>query len=175
MIREEWNGMALESEDAIARAIGASSLGDLDEVQVAALAQRLGDIPKALQLHLIKTNPQLQDYALRAVAAVEDDLRTPLHAINENTREAFRALSETREILAGELAKPNLSDERWHYLIDTLSTSSAQAAAVTADTNRLIADQTTAARYSKLTIAAMPYIEVVLQAGIRLVISKGRA
>lgn len=167
--------MALDGEDAIARAVGASSLADLDEAQVAALAQRLGEVPKTLQLHLIKTNPQLKDYALRAVAAVEDELRTSLDAINENTGEAFRALSETRKILAGELAKPDLSEERWHYLIDTLSTSSSQAAAVTADANRLIADQTTAARYSKLTVAAMPYIEVVLQAGIRLLISKGRA
>ena len=67
--------MSLESKDEIAKAIGADSLENLTEDQVIALAQRLGDVPPELQLELIKTLPQLKAYALRAVAAVEDDLR----------------------------------------------------------------------------------------------------
>lgn len=102
-------------------------------------------MPPELQLHLIKTNPQLQEHALRAVAAVED------------------ALGETRGIIAGELDKPDLTDERWRYLIDKLTDNENKATAVTAETIQLSAEQANADRRTKLAIAAMPYVEVVLQ------------
>ena len=166
--------MTLDNKDAIARAIGADSLDHLTDDQVAALAQRLRDVPPELQLELIKTHPQLQGYALRAIAAVEDDLRVTLTAINENSRQAFEALSESRDIIAGELNKPDLSDERWRYLIDKLAENEDKAMAVRAETNELIAEQANADRGAKLAIAAMPYVEVVLQVGIRLLINRGK-
>lgn len=166
--------MTLDNDDAIAKAIGANSLDDLTESQVVALAQRLGELPARLQLHMIKTNAQLQEYALKAVAAVEDDLRVTLSAINENSGQAFEALGETRGIIAGELNKPDLSDDRWRFLIDRLTDNEGKATAVAAEANQLIAEQANAARRAKLAVAAMPYVEVVLQVGIRLLINKGR-
>ena len=166
--------MTLDNEDAIAKAIGADCLDDLSAAQVVALAQRLGELPPELQLHLIKTNPQLQEYALKAVAAVEDDLRVTFSAFNENSGQAFEALSETRGIIAGELNKPDLSDERWRYLIDNLTENEDKATAVAAETNQLIKEQANSARRAKLAVAAMPYVEVVLQVGIRLLLNKGR-
>lgn len=166
--------MTLDSEEAIAKAIGAESLDNLNESEMVALAKHLGDVPPELQLHLIKTNPQFQEYALRAVAAVEDALRVTLPAINENSKRAFEALRETREIIAGELDKPDLTDERWRYLIDKLTDNENKAAAVTAETNQLIAEQTNADRRAKLAIAAMPYVELVLQVGMRMLATKGR-
>ena len=166
--------MTPDEKDAIAKAIGAESLEQLSELQVIALAQHLVELAPAAQLHLIKTNPQLQEYALKAVAAVEDDLRVTVEAINENSGQAFKALGETREIIAGELNRPDLSDERWRYLIDKLTDNEDKAKAVAAETNQLIAEQANADRLGKLAIAAMPYVEVVLQVGIRLLITKGR-
>jgi hypothetical protein len=166
--------MTLDNEDSIAKAIGADSLDHLTDDQVVALAQRLGDVPPELQLHLMRTNPQLQEYALKAVAMVEDDLRATLSAINENSRQAFEALGETRDIFAGELNRPDLSDERWRYLIDKLVDNEDKATAVRAETNQLIAEQANADRGAKLAIAAMPYVEVVLQVGVRLLINRGR-
>lgn len=170
----EWRTMTLDNEDAIARAIGAESLDDLTDVQVIALAEHLRDATPELQLYLIKTNPLLQAYALKAVTAVEDDLRVTLSAINENSGQAFEALGETRGIIAGELNKPDLSDERWRYLIDKLTDNEDKAKAVAEETNQLIAQEANADRGAKLAIAAMPYVEVVLQVGIRLLINKGR-
>lgn len=139
-----------------------------------ALAEHLRDVTPELQLHLITTNPQLQAYALRAVTAVEDDLRTTFSAINENSKQALEALGETRGIIAGELNKPDLSYERWRYLIDKLTDNEYKAKAVAEETNQLIAEQSNATRGAKLAIAAMSYVEVVLQVGIRLLITKGR-
>lgn len=166
--------MTLDNEDAIAKAIGAESLAELTDAQVVGLAELLRDIDPELQLHLIKTNPQLQAYALRAVAAVEDDLRVTLSAINENSKQAFEALAETRGIIAGELNKPNLSEEHWRYLIDKLTDNENKAKAIAEETNQLIAEQSNADRGAKLVIAAMPYVDVVLQVGIRLLINRGR-
>lgn len=166
--------MTLDNEDAVAKAIGAESLDDLTDAQVVALAQHLSEATPELQLHLIKTNPRLQAYALKAITVVEDDLRTTLSAMNETSHQAFEALSETRDIIAGELNKPNLSDERWRYLIDKLTDSEDKAKAVAEETNQLIAEQSNATRGAKMAIAAMPYVEVVLQVGIRLLISRGR-
>ncbi|AVL98195.1 MULTISPECIES: hypothetical protein [Microbacterium] len=166
--------MTLDTEDAVAKAIGAESLDNLTDAQVVALAEHLGDITPELQLHLIKTNPQLQMYALRAVNAVENDLRSTLSAMNENSKQAFVALGETRDIIAGELNKPDLSDERWRYLIDKLTDNEDKAKAVADETNQLVAEQSNATRGAKVAIAAMPYVEVVLQVGIRLLITKGR-
>ncbi|GAA3610120.1 hypothetical protein GCM10022266_24320 [Agrococcus terreus] len=169
-----WRTMTLDNENAVAKAIGAETLDNLTDAQVVALAEHLSEATPELQLHLIKTNPQLQAYALRAVTAVEDDLRTTLSAINENSKQAFEALGETRDIIAGELNKPDLSDDRWRYLIDKLTDNEDKAKAVAEETNQLIAEQSNAARGAKLAIAAMPYVEVVLQVGIRLLISRGR-
>jgi hypothetical protein len=166
--------MTLDNEDGIAKAMGTESLDGLTDAQVVALAGHLRDATPELQLHLIKTNPRLQAYALRAVMAVEDDLRATLSAINENSKRAFEALGETRGVIAGELNKPDLSDERWRYLIDKLTGNEDKAKAVAEKTNQLIAEQSNAARGAKLAIASMPYVEVVLQVGIRLMISKGR-
>lgn len=166
--------MTLDNKDALAKAIGAESLNNLTDAQVVALAEHLSEATPELQLDLIKTNPQLQAYALRAVTAVEDDLRTTLSAMNENSRQAFEALGDSRGIIAGELNKPDLSDERWRYLIDKLAENEDKATAVRAETNQLIAEQSNATRGAKLAIAAMPYVEVVLQVGIRLLVSRGR-
>lgn len=166
--------MTLDNEDAVAKAIGAESLNNLTDAQVVALAEHLSEATPELQLYLIKTNPQLQAYALRAVTAVEDDLRTALSAMNENSTQAFEALGETRDIIAGELNKPDLSDERWRYLIDKLTDNEDKAKAVAEETNQLIAEQSNATRGTKLAIAAMPYVQVVLQVGIRHLISRGR-
>jgi len=166
--------MTLDNEDAIAKAIGAESLDNLTDAQVIKLAERLGEVPPQLQLHLIKTNAGLQGYALKAVAVVEDDLRVTLSAINENSKQAFEALDESRKIIAGELEKPNLSDDRWRYLIDKLTDNGDTANAVRAETNHMIAEQSNTDRGTKLAIAAMPYVQVVLQVGIRLLITKGR-
>lgn len=166
--------MTLDNENAVAKAIGAETLANLTDAQVVALAEHLSEATPELQLHLIKTNPQLQAYALRAVTAVEDDLRTTLSSINENSRQAFEALGETRDIIAGELNKPDLSDDRWRYLIDKLTDNEDRAKAVAEETNQLIAEQSNAARGAKLAIAAMPYVKIVLQVGIRLLISRGR-
>lgn len=166
--------MTLDNEDAVAKAIGAESLDSLTDAQVVALAEHLSEATPELQLHLIKTNPQLQAYALRAVTAVEDDLRTTTSAMNENSKQAFEALGETRDIIAGELNKPDLSDERWRYLIDKLTDSEDKAKAVAEETNHLIAEQSNATRGAKLAIAAMPYVEVVLHVGVRLLVSRGR-
>jgi hypothetical protein len=170
----ERRAMTLDNEDAIAKAIGAESLDDLTDEQVVELAESLGEVPPELQLHLIKTNSGLQRYALKAVAVVEDDLRVTLSAINENSKQAFEALGESRGIIAGELERPNLSDDRWRYLIDKLTENGDKANAVRAETNQLIAEQSNADRGTKLAIAAMPYVEVVLQVGIRLLITRGR-
>jgi hypothetical protein len=166
--------MTLDSDDAIAKAIGADSLDNLTESQLVALAQHLAELPPELQLHLIKSNPQLQQYALKAVAAVEDDLRVTLSAINENSGQAFEALGDTRGIIAGELNKPDLTDDRWRYLIEKLTDNEDKATAVAAEANQLIAEQANAARRAKLAVAAMPYVEVVLQVGVRLLLAKGR-
>ena len=48
------------------------------------------------------------------------------------------------------------------------------AAAVSSETNQLIAEQANAARRAKIAVAAMPYVEVVLQVGVRLLLTKGR-
>jgi hypothetical protein len=166
--------MTLDYEDLIARAIRAKSLDELTDAQVVEVAQRLDEVPPELQLHLIKTDPRLQEYALKAVAAVEDDLRVTLSAINENSRQAFEALGESRGIIAGELNKPDLSDERWRYLIDKLTENDDKARAIRVETNQLIAEQSDSDRGAKLAIAAMPYVELVLQVGIRLLITRGR-
>jgi hypothetical protein len=166
--------MTLDNGDAIAKAIGAKSLADLTDTQVVALAKHLRDVAPELQLHLIKSSPQLQAYALKAVAAVEDDLRVTLSAINENSKQAFEALGETRGIIAGELNRLDLGDERWRYLIDKLTDNEDKAKVVAQETNQLIAEQSNADRGAKMAIAAMPYVGVVLQVGIRLLINRDR-
>ena len=70
--------------------------------------------------------------------------------------------------------KPDLSDERWRYLIDKLTENEDKATAVRSETNELIAEQANADRGAKLAIAAMPYVEVVLQVGIRLLTTRGK-
>jgi len=166
--------MTLDNEVAIANALGTDSLNELTDAQVIALAELLDEVPPELQLHLIKTHAQLQQYALRAVAAVEDDLRATLTALDENSTQAFQALGQTRGIIAGELNKPDLSDDRWRYLIDKLTENEDKAIAVAAESNRLIRDQANAARRAKLAVAAMPYVEEVLKVGIQLLVTRGR-
>lgn len=166
--------MTLDSEDAIARAIGADSLDQLTESQSIDLIRRLSEVPPELQLRLIKTNPQLQANALRAVTAVENDLRKTLSTVNENSRRAFEALAEARGILAGELNRANLSDDRWRYLIDKLAVNEERVVSLAEQANKLVAQEAKASRGLKLVVEVMPYIDVVVQAGIRIMLSKGR-
>ena len=95
--------MSLDNEDEIAKAIGEPSLKNLSEAKLRELVDRFDEIPPDLQLHLMKTNPGLQQYALRAVEAVEDDLRVTLSSIDANSQQAFVALGEVRQVIAGEL------------------------------------------------------------------------
>lgn len=166
--------MYYDNEKEIASAIGASSLANLSEAELEKLVEIFSRVAPELQLSLIQTNPALQDFALKAISAVEDDLRATLTAMNANTREAFAALSEIREIIAGELGKGDLSAERWRLLIDLLIQNGQLAVAVQDEANRLVREQANAARRAKLASAAMPYVDVVLQVGVRLLITKGR-
>ncbi|WFR68016.1 hypothetical protein P9139_06600 [Curtobacterium flaccumfaciens] len=138
------------------------------------MIRRLSEVPPELQLRLIKISPQLQANALRAVTAVEDDLRKTLSAVNENSQRAFEALAEARGILAGELSRADLSDDRWRYLIDKLTSNEERVVSLAEQTNKLVAQEAKSSRGLKLVVEAMPYVDVVVQAGIRILLSKGR-
>jgi hypothetical protein len=166
--------MSLDNEDAIAKAIGETSLENLPEPKVRELVDHFDEIPDELQLQLLKSNPALQKYALDAITAVEDDLKATLSSIDASSQQAFAALAEIREVLAGELNKEDISDERWRFLIEKLSENGKIAVAVDSETKQLIAQQANAARLSKVAVAAMPYIDTVVQVGVRLLLTRGK-
>lgn len=166
--------MTLDNQDEVAKALGVPSLEGLSTENVTELVELLKEMPEDLQLQIIKSNPELQKYALEAVAAVEDDLRATLLAINTNNQQAFAALAEIREVIAGEISKEDISDERWRYLMDTLVENGKTAVAVGSEANQLIAQQADATRLTKLAVAAMPYIETVINVGVRILISRSR-
>lgn len=164
--------MRLDDEDKIAAAIGEPSLEGLSDDQLGDVVDHLHEIPEEAQLQLIKTNPELQSYALKAIAAVEDDLRSTLSASSTSSQKAFAALAEIREVIAGELEKEYISDERWRFLMDKLVENGQMAIAVNATSQQQIAQQSNTARLSKLALAAMPYIVPVVQAGVRILLTR---
>lgn len=166
--------MTLDNQEEIAKALGVPSLNNLPEERLPELVALLSDAPEQLQLQLMKTNPELQKYALKAIAAVEDDLRATLTSIDASSQQAFATLAEIRKVVAGELNKDNISDERWLYLMDTLKENGKLAMAVNSETKDLIAQQANAARRTKVAETAMPYIEMVVQIGVRILITRGR-
>lgn len=166
--------MTLDNEGEIAKALGVPSLKNVPEEKLPDLVALLSDAPEQLQLQLMKTNPELQRYALKAIAAVEDDLRATLSSIDASSQQAFSALAEIREVIAGELNKDNISDERWRYLMDTLKENGRLALTVDSETKDLIVQQANATRFTKMAVAAMPYIETVVQVGVRILITRGR-
>ena len=166
--------MTLDNQDAIAKALGVPSLNNLPEEKLPELVALLSDVPEQLKLQLMKSNPALQQYVLNAIAAVEDDLRATLSSIDASSQQAFVALAEIRAVVAGELNKDNISDERWLYLMDMLKENGKLAMAVDYKTKELTAQQANAARFTKIAVAAMPYIETVVQVGVRILITRGR-
>lgn len=166
--------MTLDDEDAIKKALDVSSLEDLNDPELRELARRFDEVSPELQLQLLRSNPMLRQHMLEAVTAVEENLRAATDAMNANTREAFEALKDVRSIIAGELNKANLTDERWLLLMQMLTVNEDKATAVNTQANQLIAEQANADRLTKLAVAAMPYVAVVLREGIRLLIYKGR-
>lgn len=166
--------MTLDSEDKIAKAIDEPSLDNVPEAKLPALVDLFPQIPDDLQLQLMKKNPELQKYALQAVAAVEDTLRATLASNDPSTQQAFDALTEIRRVIAGELNKDNISDERWRFLIEKLIENGQLAAAKDTENKQFLAQQANADRLTKAAVAAMPYIETVLQIGVRILISRSR-
>lgn len=162
--------MTLDNEDAIAKALGEKSLGDLSAAKLRELVNRLDEIPPALQLHLIKTIPGLQLLALEAVAAVGNTLGTVLASNDANTEKAFAALAEIRGVISGELQKEDISDERWMFLMEKLGENGQMVVAKDTENKRFIAQQANADRLAKGVAAAMPY---VLQFGVQILIRRG--
>ena len=166
--------MTLNNDDEIAKAIGETSLENVPVEKFPALVALFWDIPDELQLQIIKKNPELQRYALQAIAAVEDTLKATLASNDASTQQAFDARAEIRQVLAGELNKDNISDDRWRYLIDRLNENGQTAVAKDTENKGFLTKQASADRLAKAAVAAMPYIETVLQIGVRILISRGR-
>ena len=171
----DWSKfMSLDSPDEIAKALGVPSLDNLPEDKLPDFVALLSDAPEELQLQLMKTNPDLQRYALKAIAAVEDDLRATLSSIDASSQQAFSALAEIRGVVAGELNNENISDERWLYLMDMLKDNGRLAMAVDSETKELIKQQADAARVGRVVLAFMPAIKTVVQVGASILITRGR-
>ncbi|GAB3137620.1 hypothetical protein [Marisediminicola antarctica] len=166
--------MTLNNKDEIAKALGEFSLDNLPEEKLAELVALFDDIPEELQVQLMKTNPELQKYALKAIAAVEDTLKATLSSNDASNQQALAALAQIREVIAGELNKDNISDERWRFLIETLIENGQMVVAKDTENKQFLAQQASADRQTKTMAAAMPYIETVLQIGVRIIISRGR-
>jgi hypothetical protein len=166
--------MTLGNDDEIAKAIGESSLDGLSDEGLKKLVARFDEIPADVQLRLMKTNPELQKLALEAVAAVEENLKATLVSNDLSTQQAFAALAEIREVIKGELQKENVSDERWRFLIEKLIENGQMAVAKDTENKQFLEQQAKAERFSKAVTLAMPYVETVVQIGVRILISRGR-
>lgn len=166
--------MTLDNDDEIAKAISESSLDGLSDDGLKKLVGRFDEIPPDVQLRLMKTNPELQKLALEAVSAVEENLKATLASNDASTQQAFAALADIREVIKGELQKENVTDERWRFLIDKLTENGQMAMAKDTENKQFLDQQAKAERFSKAMTLAMPYVETVVQIGVRILISRGR-
>lgn len=166
--------MTLDNEDEIAKAIGEESLDGLSKASLRKLVERFNEVPEDLQLHLMKTNPELQKLALDAITAIEDNLKLTLTSNDASTQQVFAALAQIRDVITGELNKDNISDERWRFLIEKLIENGQLVAAKDTENKQFLNQQAKADRLTKAMTAAMPYIDIVLEVGVRMLITRGR-
>ncbi|MFJ3490680.1 hypothetical protein [Leifsonia aquatica] len=166
--------MAPDNEGEIANAIGESSLENISEAKLSKLVELFDGVPEDVQIDLMKTNSELQRYALKAVSAVEENLKQTLASNDASTQQTFAALTQIREAITGQLNMDNISDERWRFLIEKLIENGQMAVATDTANKQFLAQQASSDRLTKTIAAAMPHLQTVVQIGAQLMLARSR-
>jgi hypothetical protein len=165
--------VTLDNEDEMSKALGGEPLDKLPEARFPDLVALFPQMSDELRMKLLEEIPGLQKYALDAVNAVEETLKDTLQSNAASTQQVYDALADIRSVIKGELNRPDISDERWQILMEKLSENGQMVVDKDTENKQFIAEQASESRLTKFAVAAMPYVELVITNGVRIMVTRG--
>jgi hypothetical protein len=166
--------LKLDSERAIAKALGESTLADLPKEKFPDLVALLPEISEELRPKVFELVPGFLQYSMDAMNAVEETFKHTLSSNDRSQTELSQSFSELRAVLNGRLERDGLSEEHERFLIKNLVRLQTMQLDKDTENKRFLAEQASATRRAKVAQTALPILEAVISAGVRIMLTRSR-
>lgn len=102
--------MTLSGGEELAKAVGETAVGAIPEAKYPAVIARIPEMSDELRTKLFELIPGLLQFALDAMNATEETLKTTLGANAQDQAELSASFSELQAIVRGRLERENISE-----------------------------------------------------------------
>lgn len=127
-----------KNELEVKQALGIESWRNLSKDKVIQFAALMPDMDTEVALKIIDQFPAFKEFAIDAVGALEKTHKRTIDANAHSQDQVHSAFQHVREILQGELDKPDLTFEEKQYFVEQIQRTADQESAKDSENKRFL-------------------------------------